>query len=334
MKRSSFITWEQIRVALLFVVSVVVIAIAVYQLGKAANLFSTRYDLVAFLSNANGLREGGPVTVAGQLAGTIKSIEFLPVDSDTARNLKLIVAIDEGMKEQVRRDSRAKVKTLGLLGDKVIDISPGTPATPILAEHDTLVVQPSLDYESVLAKGAEAVDDVVQLAADFRLLTGNLLKGQGTIGQMLTNRSLYDQLNGTLVRTNAMLQRVQSSQGSLARLLDDPLLYDRAVSTIASVDSVVLAFRDKNSSVGRLLADTTLAPNLSMAVGNLVRMSATADSIVKMIASGKGNAGRFLKDEQFFDNLLKLSIDVNALISDIRKDPQRYMKGLVQFKIF
>src|SRR5205823_5553027 len=123
MKRSSFITWDQLKVGAVIVGALVVLTIAIYKLGQAANLFSRRYELVAYLPNANGLRAGGTVLVAGQFAGTIRSIEFLPVDNDTTRNLRLRMAIDEGLQSQIRSDSKAKVRTLGLLGDKVVDIS-------------------------------------------------------------------------------------------------------------------------------------------------------------------------------------------------------------------
>src|SRR2546421_5870606 len=117
MKRSSFITWDQLKVGGLILLAIGVAGVAMYKLGRAANLFSKRYELVAFLKEAPALRVGGTVLVAGQLAGTIREIKFLPVDMDTMRNLRLVLAVDEHMREQVRGDSRAHVKTLGLLGD-------------------------------------------------------------------------------------------------------------------------------------------------------------------------------------------------------------------------
>src|SRR3954466_4288330 len=187
MKRSSFITWDQLKVGSLILLAVLVMGVALYKLGKAVNLLSTRYELQAYLKEAGGLRLGGGVMVAGQLAGTIKEISLLPVDMDTMRNVKLVIGIDEKMKPQVREDSKARVRTLGLLGDKIIDISPGTPKNPPLHDGDTIRVQASLDYEEVLTKAASAVDDVVGLTKDMRTLTASLVSGKGTIGQLLTN---------------------------------------------------------------------------------------------------------------------------------------------------
>src|SRR4029078_355208 len=130
MRRSSAITWDQLKVGAVILVALVVMGVAILKLGQSAHLFSKRYTLVSFVPNTAGLRVGGQVTVAGQLAGSVKTIEFLPVDADTTRNLKIIVEVDENVQPQVRRNSTAKLKTLGLLGDKVFDISPGTPTFP------------------------------------------------------------------------------------------------------------------------------------------------------------------------------------------------------------
>ena len=62
----------------------------------------------------------------------------LPPDADTTRNLKLIIEVNYSLRDQVRLDSRAKIKTQGLLGDKVYDISVGTPRYRTLREGDTL----------------------------------------------------------------------------------------------------------------------------------------------------------------------------------------------------
>lgn len=332
MKRSSFITWDQLKVGTLIILAVLVLGVALYKLGKAVNLFSKRYELQAYLKEAGGLRQGGSVMVAGQLAGNIKEIELLPVDMDTLRNVRLVVAIDQKLQPQVRGDSRARVKTLGLLGDKIIDISPGTPKASPLQEGDTLRVQESLDYEQVLTKAASAVDDVVGLTKDMRVLTSSLVSGKGTIGQLLTNPALYNQLESTLGRTNALLFRVQSSRGTLARFLDDPRLYDEMVGAIGGVDSLLTAMRSRNSSMGRLITDSTLYTQGVSTMQSFAAIAANADSLMKNINAGKGLVGKALTDDQLYTSLQKLIDDFSALIADIRKDPSRYTKGLV--KIF
>jgi phospholipid/cholesterol/gamma-HCH transport system substrate-binding protein len=323
MRRSPSITWDQLRVGLVVALAVVVVGVAIYKLGQAANLFTKRYHLIAFLPDANGLREGGSVMVAGQLAGTVTKIEFLPVDNDTTRNLRLELAVDANVREQIRRDSKGKLRTLGLLGDKVFDITTGTPRFQPLREGDTITVVPSLDYEAVIAQASGAVNDMVALTKDLRAITGGLVKGEGTMGQLLTNRTLYDQLNSTLGRANTMLARFQNPNGTVGRMLDDPTMYNKLVGVITSTDSLIVSINASKGTAGLLLRDTTL-------YANLIGITRGADSLMRSLTNGQGTASRLLTDQTLYDQLNKLVSDLSAIIADVRRDPSRYTKGMVK----
>jgi phospholipid/cholesterol/gamma-HCH transport system substrate-binding protein len=323
MRRATFITWEQLRVGSLIVVALVLLVVAISKLGEAANLFTSRYELVALLPSAAGLREGGSVTVAGQLAGIVKRIEFLPPDGDTTRNLKVTVEIDQQIQPQIREDSEAKLRTMGLLGDKVLDIRPGTPRAAVLQAGDTVSVSPSLDYDEVLAQASGAVGDLVALTRDLRSITGGIVRGEGTMGQLLTSRTVYDQLSTTLSRMNTVLARLERSDGTFGRLLDDPTLYHRVVSTTAQLDSLLVGLRSQQGTLGRLMYDDSLYTRM-------VSASTRADSILSLLTAGNGFAARMLSDQQLYDQLNKAVTDLNAILEDLRRNPQKYMRGLIK----
>ena len=115
MKRATFITWEQLKVGGIILVALAILTVAVFKLGEAANLFSKRYTLVALLPSANGLRVGGSVTVAGQLAGTVAAIDFLPPDADTSRNLKVTVQIDQAVQKMHALKTHPREETVNRL---------------------------------------------------------------------------------------------------------------------------------------------------------------------------------------------------------------------------
>jgi phospholipid/cholesterol/gamma-HCH transport system substrate-binding protein len=327
MKRSSFISWDQLKVGVLIVIAIVILAFAAVRLGQAGNLFGKRFQVVSFVANASGLRVGGPVTVAGQLAGSIKDIQFLPPDQDTTKNLKLLLEIDRKLTDQVRADSRAKIKTMGLLGDKVFDISVGTPRYRTLHEGDTLLITPSIDYEAVVQQASGAINEVVGLTRDLKKVTGGIARGEGTLGQLVTNRQLYDQLNGTLARTSALMARLENPRGTIGRLLDDPQLYYSLNRTVASADTIIRQMTAGNGSIGKLMRDDTLYVHL-------VSVVSRADSLVGAMASGKGTMQKLFTDQQLYDQLLKAVTELNNVLIDVRRDPQRYTKQMIQVKLF
>jgi phospholipid/cholesterol/gamma-HCH transport system substrate-binding protein len=327
MKRSSFITWDQLKVGVLILVALIILGVAVLKLGDAGNLFGKRYRLVAYVANASGLRIGGPVTVAGQLAGSIKEINFLPVDNDTTRNLKLILEVNQSLREQVRLDSRAKIKTMGLLGDKVFDITVGTPKARMLHEGDTLIIAPSIDYEAVVQQASSAINQVVLLTQDLSKVTAGINRGDGTLGQLVTNRALYDHLNTTLAQTSSLMARLENPKGTIGRLLDDPTLYTSLNRTIASTDSLLAQINSGSGSVGKLLHDDTLYVHL-------VRVVSRADSLMNTLASGKGTMQKLFTDQQLYDELVKTVTQLNQILVEVRRDPSRYTKQMIQVKLF
>lgn len=323
MKRSTRITWDQLKVGVVILAALLILAGAVYKLGQAANLFTKRYELVALVKNANGLSPGGAVLVAGQLAGTIRSIDFLPVSADTMHHLKLVMQLDKDLQPQVRGDSKARLRTQGLLGDQVIDISVGTPRYAPLRDGDTVPVEPSLDYQEVIARASAAVGDVVTLTHDLREITAGIVRGEGTMGQLLTNRTLYDQMTTTMANANSLLSQLQNPNGTFGRLMNDPTLYTRLNESLTAMDSLVLALNNSHGSLGRMMRDTTLYSNLS-------HMAASGDSLMTMIASGQGMLGKLASDDQLYDRVNKLVTDISALVADVRAHPNKYTKGMVK----
>lgn len=327
MKRSTVITWDQLKVGAVILVALVIMGVAILKLGQAAHLFSSRYSLVSFVPNTAGLRVGGQVTVAGQLAGAVKAIEFLPVDADTMKNLRITIEVDRDVQAQVRRDSQAKLKTLGLLGDKVFDITPGTPRSSVLQDGDTLRLGEALDYEAVLVQASGALDQVVSLTGSLQKVADGVVQGEGTVGQLLTNRDLFDNLNSTLATTNNLMARLQNPRGTVGQLLNDPTLYNNLNRVLASADTLVAQLEtgisSGNGSVGKLLKDDQLYTRLLSAVSGV-------DTLVTTMSKGNGTVKRLFTDEQLYNELLKSVTSLNEVLVDVRRDPRRYTRGLIK----
>ncbi|HEU4586023.1 MAG TPA: MlaD family protein [Gemmatimonadaceae bacterium] len=323
MKRSKFITWDQLKVGALILIALAILVVAVVKLGEAAKLFTSHYELVTLLPDANGLREGGSVTVAGQLAGVVKRIEFLPPDGDTTRNLLVVMEMDADLRDQVRGDSRIKLKSLGLLGDKVLDISPGTPRYGVLQPGDTVPSVQTIDYEQVIEKASAAVGDLVLLTRDLRSITSGRANGEGPMGQLLTNRSLYDQLTTSLTAMNELLARIQKPTGTLGRLMDDPALYDNLASVTLHLDSVLTQMQSTDGTIGRLMHDDSL-------YNRMLGAATSADSVLGLATSGHGFAARILTDQELYGQLSKTLTDLNAILEELRSNPRKYTKGMIR----
>ena len=134
---------------------------------------------------------------------------------------------------------------------------PSAPIAAVAVSHPAirkdLIVAPALDYEAVVQQASGAIQEVVSLTHDLKRVTTGLSRGEGTLGQLVTNRQMYDQVNSTLTRISALMARLENPRGTIGRLLDDPTLYYSLNRAIASADTVISQINRADGSVGRLL---------------------------------------------------------------------------------
>jgi phospholipid/cholesterol/gamma-HCH transport system substrate-binding protein len=242
------------------------------------------------------------------------------------RNLRIVIEVDKAVQAQVRRNSEAKLKTLGLLGDKVFDISPGTPNYAVLQDGDTLKLGEAIDYEAVLVQASGALDQVVSLTGSLQKVTDGVVKGEGTVGQLLTNKSLYDNLNSTLATTNSLMARLQNPKGTVGQLLNDPTLYNNLNRVLNSADTLVAqlggGINSKDGTLGKLLKDDELYTRLVSTVAGM-------DTLVSTMSHGNGTVKKLFTDDEMYAQLLKAVTSLNEVLIDVRRDPRRYTKGLI-----
>ena len=106
-------------------------------------------------------------------------------------------------------------------------------------------------------------------------------------------------------------------------MLNDPALYHSLNRTVASADTLISQMASGQGSIGKLLRDDSLYVHL-------VSVVERADSLVGTMASGKGTVQKLFTDEQLYDMLLKTVTELNAVLVDVRRDPRRYTKGIIQ----
>src|SRR5690606_19384197 len=150
-----------------------------------------------------------------QRIGQVQRIDFIPLDQrrDSA-NLNVTLALNEDVRDQIRRDSRAFFRMQGLLGDKYVDIAPGTAGAAILQPGDTLVVGQSVDIEQFMERAALAIDEAQTIVTDLREVTAGLAAGDGTIGQLLTDEVLYTRMVTATAQLESTLAQLNRADGT------------------------------------------------------------------------------------------------------------------------
>ncbi len=311
---------------LVLIVALAILGLGGFLIGQIGDVFDTRYQLVTLMESASGLQRGAQVQVAGQNVGQVDRVEFISPeergDSDAA--VAVWLGVSSGVRDQIRRGSRARVRTQGLLGDRLIDIEPGSPDSAVLADGDTLGAAPALSYDELLGQAADAVLSLTDLSNELTATLARVAAGEGSLGQLLGDETLYTgfvQLNDNL---NTIMGPLAAGEGTFGRLLEDEEMYDRLVSVTARLDSVTESVAAGEGTLGRLLSSDSLYLALAS--------SATrADSLLALIEGGEGGVGRLMTDEQLYEEMLKVVVDLNAFLAEVRANPGKFIPPIKVF---
>jgi phospholipid/cholesterol/gamma-HCH transport system substrate-binding protein len=326
--RTSF-EWRQVRVALTIVIGGLILLYGAYRIGEVLDVFAKRYELVTLAPSVLGLREGAPVTLAGQQIGQVKTIEFIPIGKKRgANNLRIVIAVSFKVKDQIRADSKAYFRTQGLLGDKFVDIEPGSVHAAILQANDTIPMGKSVDMDLFLTQASDMMDQTMTIVGDVRTLTRGLASGKGTIGRFLNDDELYAHMVGATAGLQTTLATINNSDGTFGRMLRDPAMYQRMTSVAARLDSVGSLILYGNGSMSRILRSDSLYRNLASATSRADSMMITMSTMLEKMANGNGTIQKMMTDPALYDAFLKAVTDMQTLINDVRIEPGKYKPNI------
>lgn len=245
-------TSQEIRVGLFIFIGLILAFVAVFAIGSKSQLFRKQYTLYTNFKDVGGLIAGSPVRLAGVEVGTVSQIWFL-----TERDKKLVgveMMINTSVMERIHTDSTASIRTMGVLGDKYIAITIGSPDKPVLADGDSITAIESAELFSYLEKADKIVNDIEEITDSLNvflaplkeqesgkdvarildnadMIVTEIKEGDGTLhslvyGDTEGGENTMESLDNSAERLDSILKKIDSGEGTLGALVNDPTLYE------------------------------------------------------------------------------------------------------------
>jgi len=307
MKRSNKVKWGEVKVGVLITIAIFFLIWASFT-GGGTSIFDKKIGFLAYFDNVNGLVKGAPVWIAGVEVGNVKSITFVNLDS--AGQIEIKLRVKESIANMITIDSRIRLGTIGMLGDKYLEIIPGTLGKTRIAEGGAIKTEATGDLAAIMSEGEELVTNSRKVMSNLGHITDNIKDGQGTFGQLMTNEKLYVELTNLIGFMAVLTRDLQKNQERITS----------AVENISSNLKDVSAKANSNSgTIGKLLGEPGLYDNLQASSGQI-------DSILTKINGGQGTAGAIVNDDELYQEIKNLLVRVENLVSDIEKNPRKYFK--------
>lgn len=327
--------WSKLKVGTVVTLALLVLFLTVFFAGGIEEMLTPKVELKAQIADVKGLRKGGAVWISGIEVGAVKDIQL-----DPPRGTVLTMSVNKSAIGFVKKDSQASVLTIGLLGDKYVELSPGSAQAGSIQPGDIIQGASQVDIEDMMKSGAVSVQRVNELMEKITDLVARVEKGEGTAAKFLRDPSVYDNLNETAEALSAIVKDIRSGKGTLGRLATDSSLYDqfqsaassaqeftrklnegsdKLLASASSVEEFTRKLHSGSGTLSRLLEDPVLYENLAGASEQL-------SALLGRINTGEGLAGALLRDDALARDLKDLLEQLRDLTRDIREHPTRYFK--------
>jgi phospholipid/cholesterol/gamma-HCH transport system substrate-binding protein len=283
-------------VGIFILIGLAIFIVTILTLGSQKKTFDRSITVKSFFENVNGLQKGNNIWFSGVKVGTIKKVVLT-----TKGQVEVDMNIDADSRQFIRKDAKAKIGTDGLIGNKIIEIYGGTLTAPPIEEGDLLGNTELLSTDALMNTLSKNNDNLLAITTDFKEISNRLVAGKGSIGKLLSDETLANQINATtlsLKKTSMNLERLT-----------------------ADVSAYTSKLNDKGTLASDLVSDTVIFSRLRSAVSQLQQVASTSKEIVdsfKIAGSSLNNSlstinnglnnedaplGMLLKDEKSAGNI-------------------------------
>jgi phospholipid/cholesterol/gamma-HCH transport system substrate-binding protein len=191
MKPSGGLKW---KLGLFIVAGLVLLVLGLFFIGKHKNLFVSVFQLKAVFNNVSGLKMGNNVRFGGIAVGTVEGIQLV-----TDTSVMVNMSIKSEVRKFIKQDASASIGSDGLVGDRVVLISPGTMSKETVKDNEILVSHAPVETEQILAGLKTSADNAAVITQQLAEVAYKVNHGRGIIARLLGDSSLGNNLNATMV---------------------------------------------------------------------------------------------------------------------------------------
>jgi phospholipid/cholesterol/gamma-HCH transport system substrate-binding protein len=304
------------KVGMFFLLTLCVLAVMI-ELVEDWKPFAEQREYRTYFTTAVGIKLGDPVRIAGVEVGKIRNISI------ENSKVRIDFYVSDGI--EVREDSMAEIRQTNLLGGQFLGLTFGSQQSPILATGsvvpssertniDQLITSFDRNQERAFGQISELVDksrdSIVNAAARIENILLKIDQGTGTLGRMVNDSGMYDEVERTVSELNNLLVRLEKGEGTLGRLITDPSLYEDASAMVADLAVISKQIKSGQGALGRLVMEEDLYVNANDALANV-------RDVADKINTGAGALGKLVNDEALYNEALATVERINRIATKI-----------------
>jgi len=206
---------RKIKTGAFVLVSIVLLLAFIFLIGRKKNLFSNTFSVYANFKNIAGLKTGNFVRFAGINIGTVDEIAVV---NDTTVRVDLV--LQEKMRPFIKTDVIANIGSDGLMGDKLVQLGPGSNTAAQVKEGGQIKTVEPADMDRIVGRLNEIANNAASLTGGLSDLVAKINNGEGSLGRLVTSDKLAKQLETTVSSTKSTVANINQTATSVKDNMD------------------------------------------------------------------------------------------------------------------
>ena len=235
MNKDSGSNW---KLGMFVIIGLILFIITIYFVGKQQNLFGDTFNLKSKFKTVSGLKVGNNVRFSGINVGTVSEIEIINDSS-----VQVVLLMEEDVQKYIKKDAMASIGSDGLMGDKVMTISPGVASNETVKDNDFIKSKSAVEMEDLMISVKTTLDNAGLITAQLAEFTNSMNNGEGTLSKLMKDKEFANSLKKTLVNLEVSTNEfsrftasMNNGKGILSKVVNDERLGTKVDSTMSNLE--------------------------------------------------------------------------------------------------
>ncbi len=261
----------------------------VLAIGSLNKSFIRKVEITTVFDDVGGLQQGNNIWFSGVKIGTVKEMSFFGESQ-----VLVVMNIDQKAQPFIHNNAKAKISSDGLIGNKIIVIYGGSADKPAIKEGDRLGVDKAYTTEDMFNTLQENNVNILAITTDFKEIGKKIMSGEGTLGKLLVDKTLYNNLEATTktlseaaenakqvsAEIKSYTTKLNEGDGLANELVTDTMVFSKIRQSVTQLNQIVkdasavvssleASVNDPSSPLGVIMTDDSTAQSMKATIKNL-----------------------------------------------------------------
>lgn len=298
----------KVRLGLFIIGGIALFVFAIFIIGKQQNLFNPVFKLSTTFRNVSGLQVGNNVRFSGINVGTVDNIKII---NDTTVWVDMLVKKD--IQPFIKSDCRVSIGSEGIIGNRLITISSGSPNETIAKDGEQLASKEPVETDAIIASLYTSSANVESITQELAEIMTDINSGKGALGRLIQDPTIAENINQTIQNfknsSEGLDETIELTKDNVFAFMES-LQKTAAKTEVASsqLGEIMTKINSGQGPLGMLIQDTTTVSNISKTIFNLKESSIGLNENMEALKHNIFFRGYFRKKEKAEENLKNDSI--------------------------